>query len=127
MLLTIQRMDKMYALRRIFMDKHMLDGTTLSYTARMLSGEGPELEPPTSAVPNEPPTSAEEDQDETDDHGAARGQRVLSHVKLATKPGIHFTVSGDISLTVCYCTQNATTQGTCRTLQRILINPGFPS
>lgn len=93
-------------------------------------GEGPEFEPPTSAEPNEQPTSAVGDQDETDDHGAARGQRVLSHVKLATKPGIVFGISqfrGDISLTVCYCTQNATTQGTCRTLQSISINPGFPS
>ena len=80
MLRTNQRMDKMHALRRILTKEKRLDGTTLSYTARMLSGEEPELEP----VENE---------DDTDDHGAVRGQRFSLSVTLATREGIIFGIS----------------------------------
>ena len=84
MLRTNQRMDKMHALRRILAEEKRLDGSTLSYTARMLSGEEPELEPPTSAVENE---------DDTNDHGAVRGQRFSLSVTLATREGIVFGIS----------------------------------
>ncbi|KAI0003199.1 hypothetical protein BJV74DRAFT_876167 [Russula compacta] len=72
MLLTNQRMDKMHAIRCIFTDKGMMDGTTLSYTARMLRGEEPA-----------PPANTLNDEDDTDDHGAVRGPKVMAFVVLA--------------------------------------------
>ncbi|KAH9959507.1 hypothetical protein BJV74DRAFT_880099 [Russula compacta] len=62
----------MHAIRCIFTDKGMMDGTTLSYTARMLCGEEPA-----------PPANTLNDEDDMDDHGAVRGPKVMAFVVLA--------------------------------------------
>jgi hypothetical protein len=79
MLRTNQRMDKMHALRRVFTDKGMMTGTTLSFTEGMLNGEEPV--PPPGAVENG-------DDSDRDDHGAVRGARVMAFVVLAETAGI---------------------------------------
>ena len=68
-------MDKLHAIRHIFTDKGMMEGTTLSYTARMLRGEEPA------------PRTISEDGDDKDDHGAVRGPRVMAFVVLAATAG----------------------------------------
>ncbi|KII83568.1 hypothetical protein PLICRDRAFT_180341 [Plicaturopsis crispa FD-325 SS-3] len=72
MLLTLQRLDKLSAARRVFAKLGMMAGSTLSYTARMLAGHAPEPEPDT-------------DQDEDDEHGEVAGPKTPSSVKLAQR------------------------------------------
>jgi hypothetical protein len=94
MLRTNQRMEKMHALQRVFANKGMMEGTTLSYTENVLRGNSEELVPSTSAVEIE-------DDPDRDDHGAVRGPRVMAFIVLAGRAGIvHFTISVFISLTV---------------------------
>jgi hypothetical protein len=111
MLLTNQRMDKMHALRRIFAEKGMLEGTTLSYTADMLRGESP-IPPATAVVDRGRGESGDHGADRgnhgagrddhgegRDDHGAVQGPRVMAFVALAGRSGIvHSTLSVFISL-----------------------------
>jgi len=75
MLQTIQRIDKVAAAEAIFTQKGMMEGSTLSYSARMLDGE----------VPSPPPhlISVEEDDDEPD----VCEPDVMTSVSLARTPG----------------------------------------
>ncbi|KDQ49176.1 hypothetical protein JAAARDRAFT_88377, partial [Jaapia argillacea MUCL 33604] len=70
MLQTNCHLDKMASARHHFMTHGMMEGTTLTYTAKMLRGERPE--------PPNPPT-----EDDDEDHRPSPGPRVLSSVELA--------------------------------------------
>jgi hypothetical protein len=76
MLLINERMDKMAAARLAFQRYGMLEGTTSSYTARILANERPEREPT-------PPFFDTSDEDEA----AVDGIRDTQSVELARTPG----------------------------------------
>ena len=81
MLTTNQRLDKMAAAREVFIQKGMMVGTTLSYTAMILDG-------------GEPEAREEIEEDDEDEYGAVSGPRVVSSVDLAKTPGalqVYFT------------------------------------
>lgn len=95
MLRTNQRMEKMHALRRIFVDKGLMKGTTLSHTEAVLRGD---LEEP---LPQPTSTAQDEDDWDRDDHGTVRGPRVMAFVVLAVTAGIvHSTFLFSFSLTI---------------------------
>lgn len=70
--------DREYKLRTahsVFNAAGMMEGTTASYTVKMLNGEAPQ--PRVLDAANE--------DNETDEHGAMIGQRVMSSIELAIK------------------------------------------
>ncbi|KDQ53825.1 hypothetical protein JAAARDRAFT_115144, partial [Jaapia argillacea MUCL 33604] len=71
MLRTNQRLDKMAAAQQAFERKGMMEGSTSSYTARMLAGDEPE------------PVETDPVDDEDDDSGPVDGPKVMNFVKLA--------------------------------------------
>ena len=77
MLLTISRLDKLAAARRVFTGHGMMEGSTSSYTAMVLRGEQaqPLVDDPT------------EDDDQDNDLGPVSGPKVLSSIELAKTPG----------------------------------------
>lgn len=79
MLQTNCRLDKLGAARSAFMELGMMEGTTLSYAAKMLRGEAPQPKMVVDATDNE----------EEDDHGPVHGLKAFSSVELASKPGIY--------------------------------------
>jgi hypothetical protein len=99
MLRTISRLDQLAAIRTKFESRGMMDGTTLSYTARMLDGDRP--------VPRRTLTAGQDDMEEFWDEnepgmhvpaqntipaemadcGPESGPRVIASVKLATRKG----------------------------------------
>ncbi|KAJ6506530.1 hypothetical protein C8R45DRAFT_508629 [Mycena sanguinolenta] len=72
MLVTIQRLEKLAAIKRIFQARGMLTGTVSSYTAAVLAGAQPQV---TAAA-------AEQDNEEDDD-GTVHGPKSLSDIELA--------------------------------------------
>jgi hypothetical protein len=75
MLVTNSRLDKLASAGRLFSELGMMEGTTSSYTARMLRGERPQ------------PRVLAERRDEDDDGGPSSGPRCLSSVELARTAG----------------------------------------
>ncbi|KAH9992964.1 hypothetical protein BJV74DRAFT_795662 [Russula compacta] len=71
MLVTITRLDKLALAGQVFSQLGMMEGTTSSYTARMLRGEQPQ-----------PIVSAAGEEDD-DDNGPSPGPKSLSSVELA--------------------------------------------
>jgi hypothetical protein len=76
MLVTNSRLDKLASARRIFSELGMMEGTTSSYTAKMLRGEQPQ------------PRMLAEGRDDDDDGGPSPGPRSLSSIELARTAGM---------------------------------------
>lgn len=79
MLLTISRLDKLAAARRLFIKHGMMEGSTTSYTAMALQGQQPQ--------PLVDPTADDQDDFEDLDLGPVSGPKVLSSIELAKAPG----------------------------------------
>ncbi|KAF7359961.1 hypothetical protein MVEN_00723000 [Mycena venus] len=75
MLVTLQRLDKLAALKSDLTVRGMMTGTTSSYTARVLAGEQPQVEA-AAAV-------AAVVDNEDDDDGIVHGPKSLSDIELA--------------------------------------------
>jgi hypothetical protein len=77
MLRTNVRMDKLAAIRGVFTELGMMEGTTASYTAMILRGEEPQLRASVALV-----------DDEDDDNSQDPGPKALSSIELARTAGM---------------------------------------
>jgi hypothetical protein len=75
MLRTISRLDKLAAARRVFTKLGMMEGSTSSYTAKVLRGERPQ--------PLVDPAGDDDQDNEEHDLGPVSGPKVLSSIELA--------------------------------------------
>jgi hypothetical protein len=120
MLVTNQRMDKMAAARVYFAQRGMLDGTTLSYTARELAGTLDEPAEPEAG------TTAEED----DDAAPVSGWREESTVALPAKRGALLFTPSFIHALFAYYSVSLTESGYPRHLADLachLDRPALPA
>ncbi|KAJ7101001.1 hypothetical protein C8R43DRAFT_1141269 [Mycena crocata] len=77
MLVTLQRLDKIAALKCELGARGMMTGTTSSYTGRILAGEQPQVSAAAAAAALD---------DDEDDDGTVHGPKSLSDIELAPTP-----------------------------------------
>ena len=90
MVRTINRLDKLAALRRVYVEQGMMVGTTSAYMAftslcRHSSGSKVEAEDNQN---NDESDDKSDDEGDDEDMGPAPGPRALSSVTLASRPGM---------------------------------------
>lgn len=101
MVTTVSRLDKLAALRRVFRNRGMLEGTLSQYTSAVISGTLPQILPYGAPKDNE----NNDYHDDNDDNGPLPGPKSLAQVTLASTPGERVT-SDIMSIVIHHISQN---------------------
>ena len=85
MIQTITRMDKFSALRRIFKQRGMLDGTVDEYMAQQFAGSPPPIRPwGSSAANGDGDEESDSDNDSDNEDGPTLGPKTETVISLAS-------------------------------------------
>ena len=128
MVKIISRLDRLAALRRVFSNRRMLEGTLPQHVLAMIAGALPQILP-YGVSTNTENSSVPNDHDSDDDSGPLPGHKMLAQVTLAATKG-ECNASGIDILYVSLLTRIISERNYPNTLEklaRIIKQPGFPT